>query len=170
VIKLRDLLKEVAQNNTVEDIAKAFVNSEEGKKYSNYDCKTVTRAFVRWATNNGIETKIITFAPPSAEFIKQHPEFKGKSGEGDGHIIPIVNNQAIDFTIRQFGIKRPYQNPLITDLSSIKSVYSQFGYYTNKPDYFDGKTYWIGSLSNVPPDILGQDFGDEILENIKVTR
>lgn len=160
-------LKEVTQNDTVENIVKAFVNSEIGRKYSKHDCKSVTRAFIEWATDNGIETKIITFPPPSAEFIKQHPEFKGKSGEGDGHIMPIVNNQAIDFTVRQFGIDRPYQNPLITPLSNIKSVYSKFGYFTNKPEWFDGgKTHWIGSLSSIPSDIFNQDFGDEILEGI----
>ena len=161
-------LKEITQKDTVEDIAEAFVNSEIGKKYSKYDCKSVTRAFVKWATDNGIETKIITFAPPSAEFIKQHPEFKGKSGEGDSHIMPIVNNQAIDFTVRQFGINRSYENPLITPLSNVKFVYSKFGYFTNKPEWFDGgKTHWIGSLSSIPSDIFNQDFGDEILENIK---
>jgi len=161
-------IKEETQESTVEDIVNSFVNSEIGKKYSKYDCKSVTRAFVKWATDNNIETKIITFAPPSAEFIKQHPKFKGKSGEGDGHIMPIVNNKAIDFTVRQFGVNRSYQNPLITPLSNIESIYSKFGYYTNKPEWFDGgKTHWIGSLSNIPSDIFNQEFGDEILENIK---
>ncbi len=140
-------IKEVTQNDTIEDIANAFVNSEIGKKYSKYDCKSVTRAFVKWAADNGIETKVITFAPPSAKFIKQNPKFKGKSGEGDGHIMPIVNDQAIDFTIRQFGINRPYQNPLITPLNNIKSVYSKFGYYTDAPEWFNGgKSYWDRSI------------------------
>ena len=161
-------IKEETQESTVEDIANSFVNSEIGKKYSKYDCKSVTRAFVKWATDNNIETKIITFPPPSAEFIKQHPKFKGKSGEGDGHIMPIVNNKAIDFTVRQFGVNRSYQDPLITPLSNIESVYNKFGYYTNKPEWFDGgKTHWIGSLNNIPSDIFNQEFGDEILENIK---
>jgi len=169
MIKLIGLLKEIIQNDTIKDIANAFVNSEIGKKYSKYDCKSVTRAFIKWAADNGIEAKIITFAPPSAEFIKQNPKFKGKSGEGDGHIMPIVNDQAIDFTVRQFGVNRPYQNPLITPLNNIKSIYSKFGYFTNKPEWFDGgKTYWVGSLSSIPSDIFNQDFGDEILENIKL--
>ena len=169
MIKLVDILKEIIQNDTIEDIANAFVNSEIGKKYSKYDCKSVTRAFIKWAADNGIEAKIITFAAPSAEFIKQNPKFKGKSSEGDGHIMPIVNDQAIDFTVRQFGVNRPYQNPLITPLNNIKSVYSKFGYFTNKPEWFDGgKTHWVGSLSSIPSDIFNQDFGDEILENIKL--
>jgi hypothetical protein len=134
MIKLINILKEIIQNDTIEDIVNAFVNSEIGKKYSKYDCKSVTRAFIKWAADNGIEAKIITFAPPSAEFIKQNPKFKGKSGEGDGHIMPIVNDQAIDFTVRQFGVNRPYQNPLITPLNNIKSIYSKFGYFTNKPE------------------------------------
>jgi len=160
-------LKEIAQNDSIEDIANAFVNSEIGKKYSKYDCKSVTRAFVKWAADNSIETKVIIFAPPSAEFIKQNSKFKGKSGEGDSHIIPVVNNQAIDFTVRQFGVNRPYQNPLITPLSNIKSVYNKFGYFTDAPEWFDGgKSYWIGPLSSIPSEIFNQEFGDEILENI----
>ena len=172
MIKLVDILKEIIQNDTIEDIANAFVNSEIGKKYSKYDCKTVTRAFVQWAEQNKIPTQVVSLAPPSADFIAKNPQFqskKGKPGEGDGHIMPIVNGNAIDFTVRQFGVERPFNNPLVTLINSLPAVYGKFGYFTDKPEWFDGgKTHWVGSLSSIPSDIFNQDFGDEILENIKL--
>jgi hypothetical protein len=65
------IINEAKKTNTLPEIINNFVNSEIGKKYSKYDCKSVTRAFVKWATNNEIKTKVINLAPPSAEFIKQ---------------------------------------------------------------------------------------------------
>ena len=147
-------------------IIQKFVDSPSGQKYKAHDCKTVTRTFVAWAEQNNIPTEVITFAPPSAEFVQKNPQFKGKSGQGDGHIMPIVNGNAIDFTIRQFGVNRPFDNPLVTPVSNIKSVYSKFGYFTDTPDWFlNGKTHWRGPLKSIPSTIFNQDFGDELLEN-----
>ena len=150
---------------SLEKIIQSFVNSEIGQKYKTYDCKTVTRAFVNWAEQNQISTQVISLAPPSADFIKQNPQFGGKRGEGNGHIMPIVNNNAIDFTVRQFGVNRPFERPLVTPVSNLKSVYGRFGYFTDRPEWFlGGKTHWVGSLSQIPPSIFNQNFGDELLE------
>jgi hypothetical protein len=105
-------------------------------------------------------------APPSADFIAKNPQFKGKSGTGDSHIMPIVNGSAIDFTVRQFGVKRPFENPLVTLINSLPAVYGKFGYFTDNPDWFaGGKSQWIGALNAIPPAILNQNFGDEMLEH-----
>jgi hypothetical protein len=153
-------------SSDLDTIIQKFVDSPSGQKYKAHDCKTVTRTFVAWAEQNNIPTEVITFAPPSAEFVQKNPQFKGKSGQGDGHIIPIVNGNAIDFTIRQFGVNRPFDNPLVTPVSNIKSVYSKFGYFTDTPDWFlNGKTHWRGPLKSIPSTIFNQDFGDELLEN-----
>ena len=153
-------------NSDLDTIIQKFVDSPSGQKYKAHDCKTVTRAFVTWAEQNNIPTEVITFAPPSAEFVQKNPQFKGKSGEGDGHIMPIVNGNAIDFTIRQFGVNKPFDNPLVTPVSNIKSAYSKFGYFTDAPDWFlNGKTHWKGPLKSIPSAIFNQDFGDELLEN-----
>jgi len=153
-------------SSDLDTIIQKFVDSPSGQKYKAHDCKTVTRTFVAWAGQNNIPTEVITFAPPSAEFVQKNPQFKGKSGQGDGHIMPIVNGNAIDFTIRQFGVNRPFDNPLVTPVSNIKSVYSKFGYFTDTPDWFlNGKTHWRGPLKSIPSTIFNQDFGDELLEN-----
>ena len=153
-------------NSDLDTIIQKFVDSPSGQKYKAHDCKTVTRTFVAWAEQNNIPTEVITFAPPSAEFVQKNPQLKGKSGQGDGHIMPIVNGNAIDFTIRQFGVNRPFDNPLVTPVSNIKSVYSKFGYFTDTPDWFlNGKTHWRGPLKSIPSTIFNQDFGDELLEN-----
>jgi hypothetical protein len=153
-------------SSDLDTIIQKFVDSPSGQKYKAHDCKTVTRTFVAWAEQNNIPTEVITFAPPSAEFVQKNPQFKGKSGQGDGHIMPIVNGNAIDFTIRQFGVNRPFDNPLVTPVSNIKSVYSKFGYFTDTPDWFlNGKTHWRGPLKSIPSTIFNQDFGDELLEN-----
>ena len=144
-------------------IIQSFVNSPSGQKYKQYDCKTVTRAFVQWAEQNKIPTQVISLAPPSADFIAKNPRYKGKSGRGDGHIMPIINGNAIDFTIRQFGVRRPFNNPLITRTKSLPAVYGKFGYFTDKPDCFGGKSHWIGSLNSIPRDILDQNFDNEML-------
>ena len=153
-------------NSDLDTIIQKFVDSPSGQKYKAHDCKTVTRAFVTWAEQNNIPTEVITFAPPSAEFVQKNPQFKGKSGEGDGHIMPIVNGNAIDFTIRQFGVNRPFNNPLVTPTSSLPAVYGKFGYFTDKPEWFlGGESHWIGPLKSIPSAIFNQDFGDELLEN-----
>jgi hypothetical protein len=155
-------------SNNLQTIIKSFVDSPNGQKYKKYDCKTVTRAFVQWAEQNKIPTQVVSLAPPSADFIAKNPQFqskKGKPGEGDGHIMPIVNGSAIDFTVRQFGVKRPFENPLVTLINSLPAVYGKFGYFTDNPDWFlGGKSQWIGTLKSIPSEIFNQNFGDEILE------
>jgi hypothetical protein len=157
-------MAEGAQNN-LPTIIQSFVNSSLGQKYKQYDCKTVTRAFVQWAEQNKIPTQVVSLAPPSADFIAKNPKYKGKSGQGDGHIMPIVNGNAIDFTVRQFGVSRPFDNPLVTPTNSLPAVYGRFGYFTDKPEWFlGGKSHWIGPLSSIPSEIFNQNFGDEMLE------
>jgi hypothetical protein len=152
--------------NSLQTIIQSFVNSPIGQKYKQHDCKTVTRAFVQWAEQNKIPTQVVSLAPPSADFIAKNPQFKGKSGEGDGHIMPIVNGSAIDFTVRQFGVNRPFNNPLVTPTNSLPAVYGKFGYFTDKPEWFlGGKSHWIGALNAIPPAIFNQNFGDEMLEH-----
>ena len=158
--------KTVEHRSNLDTTIQGFVNSPSGKKYKAHDCKTVTRAFVTWAEQNKIPTQVVSLAPPSADFIAKNPRYKGKSGEGDGHIMPIVNGNAIDFTIRQFGVNRPFNNPLVTPTSSLPAVYGKFGYFTDKPEWFlGGKSHWIGPLKSIPSAIFNQDFGDELLEN-----
>ena len=152
--------------NNLQTIIQSFVNSPSGQKYKQYDCKTVTRAFVQWAEQNKIPTQAVSLAPPSADFIAKNPRYKGKSGEGDGHIMPIVNGNAIDFTVRQFGVNRPFNNPLVTPTNSLPAIYGKFGYFTDKPEWFlGGKSHWIGALNAIPPAIFNQNFGDEMLEH-----
>jgi hypothetical protein len=161
--RIKPLNEYLSQRQT---IIQSFVNGPSGQKYKQHDCKTVTRAFVRWAEQNKIPTQVVSLAPPSADFIAKNPQFKGKSGEGDGHIMPIVNGSAIDFTVRQFGVNRPFNNPLVTPINSLPAVYGKFGYFTDKPEWFlGGKTHWIGSLNSIPPAIFNQNFGDEMLEH-----
>ena len=151
--------------NDIETIIQSFVASPVGQKYKQHDCKTVTRAFVQWAEQNKIPTQVVSLAPPSADFIAKNPRYKGKSGQGDGHIMPIVNGNAIDFTVRQFGVSRPFENPLITPVGSLPAVYGKFGYFTDKPEWFlGGKSHWIGALNSIPSEIFNQNFGDELLE------
>jgi len=145
-------------------IIQSFVNSPSGQKYKQHDCKTVTRAFVQWAEQNKIPTQVVLLAPPSADSIAKNPQFKGKSGTGDAHIMPIVNGDAIDFTFRQFDVKRPFENPLVTSTDKLQSVYSKFGYFTDNPDCFpEGKSLWIGAWNAIPKKILDQNFDDELL-------
>jgi len=169
-MRARDFVTESADQSSIDEIIRSFVSSPSGQKSAKHDCKTVTRAFVQWADQNQIPTQVINLAPPSAAFIKKNPRFQGKSGEGDGHIMPIVDGQAIDFTVRQFGVNRPFEQPLITPVSNLPSVYGRFGYFTDRPEWFlGGKTHWIGPLNQIPAAIFNQDFGDEILEQDHAT-
>ena len=164
-MRARDFILETADQGSIDKIIGSFVSSPVGQKYAKHDCKTVTRAFVQWADQNQIPTQVINLAPPSAAFIEKNPRFQGKSGEGDGHIMPIVDGQAIDFTVRQFGVNRPFDRPLITPVADLPSVYGRFGYFTDRPEWFlGGKTHWIGPLNQIPAEIFNQEFGDEILE------
>ena len=153
------------EKDNLQSIIKSFV-SKEGQKYKDYDCKTVTRAFVNWAQQNKIPVQVILLAPPSGEFLEKHPQYKGSTGEGNTHIMPVIDNNAIDFTARQFGINRPFDNPLVTPVNNLPQVYGKFGYFTDKPEWFKNKSYWQGPLSSVPNDIFDNNFKDEILKEV----
>lgn len=150
------------QNDT-NTIVQNFLNSDAGIHYAKYDCKSVTRAFVNWAKQNNIPAQVLILAPPDPELVKAGKAPKGKSGEGDSHIMPVVNDKAIDFTVRQFGVSRPYENPLITPISQTKQVYGKIGgYYTYFPDWFNnGQTYYLGTFEG--QNIVPQNFTDEKL-------
>ena len=151
------------ENNDAGKIAQKFIQSPEGQKHSNSDCKTVTRAFVNWAKQNNIPVQVLILAPPDPELINARKAPAGKSGEGDSHIMPVVNDKAIDFTVRQFGVNRLYENPLITPTSETERVYRNLGgYYTYAPDWFNnGQTYYLGSFEG--QRIVPKDFKDESL-------
>jgi len=121
------------------------------------DCKESTKKFVEFMKSNKLpEPKVIWLAPP-----KDIKKFPGKSGEGDAHIMPIVGNDAIDFTAKQFGVN---QIPFITPMSKVKQVYNKIGgYYTDAPDWVPGKTtHIIGTLNSLPQKELGlaENFAD----------
>jgi hypothetical protein len=157
--------------NNTETIVQDFLNSDAAKQYANHDCKSVTRAFVKWTKDQKIEQqgtkiRVLLLAPPHEDIIKQRPELKSKKnpyGGGDSHIMPVVDDHAIDFTVRQFGVNKPFNKPLITPLSNTQQVYEKIGgYYTDTPKWFlNGQSpYYLGSFENVP---LPKDFNDEIL-------
>jgi hypothetical protein len=149
------------ENLDINNIVQQYLNSDIGKKYQNHDCKSVTRAFIQWAESNGMQSQALHLAPPSAEFIQKNPQFKGKSGTGDSHIMPVINGYAVDFTARQFGLNKPYNDPLITPINQVKSVYGKFGYYTDSPDWFKGKSFYLGSWKSMPT--IDTEFQDETL-------
>lgn len=144
----------------IRQVAEKFMSDPIGKKYAQADCKTSTRAFVKWAAANGIDAETMNLAPPSFEVIKQRPELKGQSGEGDGHIFPIVGGYGIDFTANQFpGVT---QVPLITPVSQIPAVYKKIGgYFTDAPSWMGGRTSWQGPWDKIPADVMAdRDFED----------
>ena len=150
-------------------IVSFFVKSEVGQKNKDNDCKTVTRAFVNWAKQYNIpNVDVILLAPPSKEFVKKNPEFKGKSGLGDSHIMPVINDVAIDFTVRQFGLPNKFDNPLITPLDKLKSIYRKFGYYTDAPKWMNGKSDWRGKWDSIPFSWFDKNFSDEKLNESSV--
>jgi len=151
--------------NDVNSVVQSFLNSEVGKANRLNDCKTVTRAFVNWAKDNGVQANVMLLAPPSTEVIEQRPELKGKSGTGDSHIMPIVAGQTIDFTARQFpGVSATYEKPLIMPLNQAKSYYEKVGgYFTDAPEYFNGgQTSYVGSWDGLP-SYFNKSFSDELM-------
>ena len=153
------------ESTDVNSIVKNFLTSDVGIANQNNDCKTVTRAFVNWAKQNGIKADVLLLAPPSADTVKQRPDLKGKSGEGDSHIMPVVDGSAIDFTARQFpGQTRSYNDPLITPIGSVPNVYKKIGgYYTDAPDYFEtGTPFYLGPWSGLP-SFFNKNFADELM-------
>lgn len=153
------------ESSDVRSVVENFLKSEIGIKNQKMDCKTVTRAFLDWANKNRIKADVLLLAPPSAKTIAERPELKGKSGEGDSHVMPVVNGHAIDFTARQFpGQTRPYNKPLITPIGSVPSVYKKIGgYYTDAPDYFEtGTPYYLGPWNGIP-SFFNKNFADELM-------
>lgn len=153
---------EFLQGMETQSAVSSFLSSDAGKRVAHMDCKTVTRAFINWAGQNGIKARVILLVPPSPEMIKKHPEMGGKGGQGDAHIMPVVNNDAIDFTARQFGFPNTFDNPLITPIQGLKATYQPKGYFTDSPEWNNGKPFYIGPWEGMP-DWMGRDFTDERL-------
>jgi pyrimidine deaminase RibD-like protein len=161
-------MSETAQTGPAQ-IAAAFMADPIGKQYAKADCKTSTRAFVKWATAKGFKPETMNLAPPSAETVKQRPELKGQSGHGDGHIFPIINGYGIDFTATQFpGVT---QVPLITPVAQIPTVYKRIGgYYTDAPEWMGGKTSWQGPWDQIPADVMkDKNFADNYFKEDRTT-
>jgi hypothetical protein len=161
-------MSETAQTGPAQ-IAAAFMADPIGKQYAKADCKTSTRAFVKWAMAKGFKPETMNLAPPSAETVKQRPELKGQSGHGDGHIFPIINGYGIDFTATQFpGVT---QVPLITPVAQIPTVYKRIGgYYTDAPEWMGGKTSWQGPWDQIPADVMkDKNFADNYFKEDRTT-
>jgi len=143
---------DAAQQQSTQDVIRKFLESDIGKKSEKFDCKTVTRNFVNWAEEQKIpNVQVIHLAKPHDDVVAQRPELRGKSGTGDSHMMPVVNNDAIDFTARQFNQPNQFNSPLVTPLSSIKQVYNKIGgYFTYKPEsFYGGKDMYIGPWSGL---------------------
>ena len=142
------------------DIAAEFMADPIGKKYAKADCKTSTRAFVKWAEAKGLKPETMNLAPPSQGMLDKRPELL-QDGQGAGHIFPVVNGYGIDFTATQFpGIT---EIPLITPVSQIPSLYKRIGgYFTDAPEWMDNRTSWLGPWDKIPADVMkDRDFADE---------
>ena len=127
---------DAAQQQSTQDVIRKFLESDIGKKSEKFDCKTVTRNFVNWAEEQKIpNVQVIHLAKPHDDVVAQRPELRGKSGTGDSHMMPVVNNDAIDFTARQFGLPNQFNSPLVTPLGEeFEQVYRKIGgYFTDKP-------------------------------------
>jgi hypothetical protein len=158
---LRRTQEEMRIVEVVENFADGKNLSDEFLKSKFYDeaddCKESTKKFVEFMKSKRLpEPKVIWLAPP-----KDIKKFPGKSGQGDAHIMPIVGNDAIDFTAKQFGVN---QIPFITPMSKVKQVYNEIGgYYTDAPDWVPGKTtHIIGTFNSLPQKALGlaENFAD----------
>jgi hypothetical protein len=127
------------------EVIQQFLNSDIGKKYQNYDSKSITRAFVNWAESQKIPTLVLHLAP--------------KSSDGDSHVMPVVQTYAVDFAKRQHS---SYNKPLVTHLSQVKSVYKKFGFFSYSPDWFDqGRQFYLGEWKDITT--MKTDFPDELL-------
>lgn len=123
-------------------------------------------AFVEWAKSKEIDVIVLWLAPPHPKVVEKRPELRSKKNPeegGDAHIMPVVNNDAVDFTARQFGVNAPFEKPLITPISQVKQVYGRIGgYFTDAPEWFmGGKTHYLGPIDGISK-YLG-DFSNELL-------
>ena len=144
MIRLKDMLKEVLNQQQIVDVAKEFMNSENYNP--NHDCKRSTFEFINWVKKNkGFEPIALLLAPP-----KDIKMFPGKSRDGDSHIFSIIDGYGVDFTADQFpGVSEPLK---ITFENQIPSEYKKIGgYYTNYPEWFEaGKTFLKTKFNNLP--------------------
>jgi len=163
-MKITELLENFADGKkpSPEVLAAEFVKSKYYKR--EHDCKNSTFQFLKWFKETYPklpEPDVMLLAPPNPEIVKQHPELKGKSGEGDAHIFVVVDNVGIDFTADQFPGVSNYLK--ITPFSNIKLEYSKIGkYFTDSPDYFNKKPFIRAKWSNLPSWManLAENFAD----------
>jgi hypothetical protein len=158
--KEKNVAENFADGKGPRDIAAEFMADPIGKKYAKADCKTSTRAFVKWAEAKGLKPETMNLAPPSQGMLDKRSELL-QDGQGAGHIFPVVNGYGIDFTATQFpGIT---EIPLITPVSQIPSLYKRIGgYFTDAPEWMDNRTSWLGPWDKIPADVMkDRDFADE---------
>ena len=166
--KMRDKLSKViqhilqeAQFTNAKQLAEQFMQEVLSKyKYKvsgegHIDCKWATKTFYNWALEQGVsdnQLQVIFFVWPEKDVVAplKHKGILGKHypDEGASHIAPIYKDQVLDFTIGQF---TGNDNDLyrITPLDLVltnKSVYSKYGYGTNK---LNGEHYIVGKYKDV---------------------
>jgi len=118
-------------------------------------CGWTTKTFYNWALEQGVsdnQLQVIYFVWPEKDVVAplKHKGILGKhyNDAGESHIAPIYKDQVLDFTIGQF---TGNDNDLyrITPLDLVrtnKSVYSKYGYGTNK---LNGEHYIVGKYKDV---------------------
>jgi hypothetical protein len=159
--KLLEATKNISDKFTPKQLADQFI-SDVLKKYTykisghgHLHCGWTTKTFYNWALKKGIpsnDLKVIYFVWPEKDVVTQLKSngILGKhyNDEGESHIAPIYKNQILDFTIGQFtGNENEHYRIVPLDIvRSNKSLYSKYGYGTNK---FKGEHYIVGKYEDV---------------------
>ena len=116
-------------------------------------CGWTTKTFYNWALKQGVnpnDLQVIYFVWPEKDTVS-HLKSKGALGahyadEGESHISPVYKNNVLDFTVGQFTGENTYRVTPLDNVRSGKSIYSKYGYGTNK---LNGEHYIVGKYEDV---------------------
>lgn len=156
---VENVLQQIHTINTPQQLAARFIQDVLSKydyKLSgagHIHCGWTTKTFYNWALEQGANAKdlqVVYFVWPEKDVVSSL-KANGTLGnhyadEGESHIAPVYKNIVVDFTVGQFTGNELYRLTSLSDVQSGKSIYSKYGYGTNK---LDGKHYIVGPYQDV---------------------
>ena len=164
-IKLKNLIYEVLQEaeSKIKSLVSQYLkDTEYDVEHSLGNCSFFTKDVVNWAKRNGIKADYV-YMPQSEEYRRKKKignAFGGIDDDWEDHIVPMIDNYIIDFTMTDKGVSKhirkintipPVINLYNEALFSPNGLYGKYGYTNVEINTTYGKTKDINSFVVLPP-------------------
>jgi hypothetical protein len=164
-IKLKNLIYEVLQEDELKIkslVSQYLKDTEYDVEHSLGNCSFFTKDVMNWAKRKGIKADYV-YMPQSEEYRRKNKigkDFGGNDDDWEDHIVPMIDNYIIDFTMTDKGVSKhirtrntipPVINPYNEALFSPNGLYGKYGYTNAEINTTYGNHKDINSFNVVAP-------------------